>query len=201
VIGDSRKEEQCGGQSRAPRYAWVPLSAIEDHQHMPDAAFRVYCYLRSLADPEGYCWASGATIASALGKARSTVMDHVSTLERLGWARRLPAFRTDGGKAANRYWVSREISADVSHVRPTDMGERGGDRQQSPLLPVNGASSPMSARRSSYDGRADMACPAITDTDWSRLPPESEARSLGLQMHRKAVHITGARPAFVSGGT
>jgi hypothetical protein len=45
-------------------------------------------------------------------------------------------------------------------------------------------------------------CEAIDNlTDWSRLPPESEARSLSLQMHRKALHITGAWPAFVSGGT
>jgi Helix-turn-helix domain len=131
---------------------------------MQDGPFRVYAYLRSLADLQGNCRASGATIARALGKARSTVMEHINTLERLGWARRLrPAFRADGGKAANRYWVARETPADIPHVRPADMRDRAANRERSLLLPIDRASSPMWIQGASHDGPSDMACPPITD--------------------------------------
>jgi Helix-turn-helix domain len=123
MSGENRQEQEPFRSRKRGRHAWVPDSAIED-QRMSDGAFRVYFYLVSLANPQGNWRASAPTIARALGEARSTVMEHLSTLERLRHIRRHPAFRADGGKAANRYWVSRDRLVDVSppHVDAPNMG-------------------------------------------------------------------------------
>src|SRR5947209_1250878 len=117
------------------RHAWVPESAIKD-QRLGDAAFRVYCCLLSFADKTGHCNPRVGTIAKALGKARSTVSEHLSTIVSLGYAIKYAAFRPDGGKAANEYWVARNGLADIPPVGSAAMGGnavvRGDQESASP---------------------------------------------------------------------
>jgi len=61
------------------RHAWVPESAIYDKRL--GEAFRVFCCLLAFADKNGHCFLKVKTLAALLGKARSTVSEHLSTLE------------------------------------------------------------------------------------------------------------------------
>ena len=78
------------------RHAWVPESAIYDKRL--GEAFRVFCCLLAFADKNGHCFVKVKTIAALLGKARSTVSEHLSTLERLGYIVREAQFRDEAGK-------------------------------------------------------------------------------------------------------
>jgi len=109
-----------GAESRF-RHAWVPESAIYDKRL--GEAFRVFCCLLAFADKNGHCFVKVKTIAALLGKARSTVSEHLSTLERLGYIVREAQFRDDGGKRENRYWVARDGLPDIPpHVGSADAG-------------------------------------------------------------------------------
>jgi DNA-binding transcriptional ArsR family regulator len=109
--------------TRREKNAWIPESVIEDPRLK--RAFHVYAYLKCFADPEGCCRfckdeaLGAAKIGRALGMHRATVMRHLTTLERLGYVRRTPTFRSDGGKAFNRYWVAVNAPPHVAILRPT----------------------------------------------------------------------------------
>ena len=100
------------GVERRSLHAWVPEGAIYDERL--GEAFRVFCCLLVFADKEGHCFVKVRTIAALLGKARSTVSEHLSTLERLGYIARSAQFRDDGGKRENRYWVARDGLPDTA---------------------------------------------------------------------------------------
>lgn len=159
------------------RHAWVPESAIRD-QRLGDAAFRVYCCLLSFADKTGHCNPRVGTIAKALGKARSTVSEHLSTIVSLGYANKYAAFRPDGGKAANEYWVARDGLADIPHVGSADMEggtvmssdqQSASPHQASFLLAIDGEAPPenssrtMSVQPTCPAGPADIPCRPRTD--------------------------------------
>jgi hypothetical protein len=104
-------------------HARVPMSAIKD-QRLGDAAFRMFCCLCGHANDEtGDCRVSAATIAREVGKARPTVVEHLNTLESLGYITKHAAVRPDGGTAANRYRVARNGATEMPpHVGPADRG-------------------------------------------------------------------------------
>jgi DNA-binding transcriptional ArsR family regulator len=122
-----------GAESRF-RHAWVPESAIYDKRL--GEAFRVFCCLLAFADKNGHCFVKVKTIAALLGKARSTVSEHLSTLERLGYIVREAQFRDDGGKRENRYWVARDGLPDIPpHVGSADAGgETIAESEQQPPI-------------------------------------------------------------------
>jgi hypothetical protein len=142
------------------------MSAIKD-QRLGDAACRVFCCLCGHADEAGMCRLAAATIARELGKARSTVAGHLNTLESFGYITKRAAFRADGGKAANRYWVARNGLAEMPpHVGSAHMGN---GYQPSLLFPVDGKAAPkksnsgMPDQPTSHVGRTDIPCRPITD--------------------------------------
>jgi DNA-binding transcriptional ArsR family regulator len=164
-----------GAESRF-RHAWVPESAIYDKRL--GEAFRVFCCLLAFADKNGHCFVKVKTIAALLGKARSTVSEHLSTLERLGYIVREAQFRDDGGKRENRYWVARDGLPDIPpHVGSADAGgetiaeseQQPPIRQRSFLMPIGGGASPKTSSVSTSDnptshgGSADIPCRPRTD--------------------------------------
>jgi hypothetical protein len=142
------------------------MTAIKDRR-LGDAACRVFCCLCGHADEAGMCRVAAATMAKELGKARSTVAGHLNTLESLGYCTKRAAFRADGGKAANRYWVARNGLPEI----PCDVGsaEMGNDYQVSLLFPVDGKAAPKKSKSgmpdqpTSHVGPTDIPCRPITD--------------------------------------
>jgi DNA-binding transcriptional ArsR family regulator len=175
------------GVERRSRHAWVPEGAIYDERL--GEAFRVFCCLLVFADKEGHCFVKVRTIAALLGKARSTVSEHLSTLERLGYIARRAQFRDDGGKRENRYWVARDGLPDTApHVGLADVGgetiadseqQSAAVRQQSFLMPIDGGVSPencgvpTSDHPTSHDGSADIPCRPKADIKEQTIRTES----------------------------
>ena len=165
-----------GAEPRS-RHAWVPESAIYDNRL--GEAFRVFCCLLAFADKKGHCFVKVRTIAGLLGKARSTVSEHLSTLERLRYIVREAQFRDDGGKRENRYWVARDGLPDIlTHVGSADVGgetiaeskqQPAAIRQRSFLMPIDGEASPKNSsvptsdHPTSHDGSADIPCRSRAD--------------------------------------
>src|SRR5215471_2569276 len=88
-------------------HAQVGATAVFD-QRLSDAQFRVWCALRVYARPDGSAWPSLRELATELGKARSTISEHISALERLGYVTKKARYHPDGSHASNDYWVARE---------------------------------------------------------------------------------------------
>jgi hypothetical protein len=174
-----------GAEPRS-RHAWVPESAIYDKRL--GEAFRVFCCLLAFADKKGHCFVKVRTIATLLGKARSTVSEHLSTLERLRYIVREAQFRDDGGKRENRYWIARDGLPDIlPHVGSADVEGQtiAGSEQQLPssqrsfLMPVDGGASPKNSSVStsdhptSHDGSADIPCRPRADIKEQTIRTES----------------------------
>jgi hypothetical protein len=175
------------GVERRSLHAWVPEGAIYDERL--GEAFRVFCCLLVFADKEGHCFVKVRTIAALLGKARSTVSEHLSTLERLGYIARRAQFRDDGGKRENRYWVARDGLPDtLPHVGSADVGggtiaeskqQPAAIRQRSFLMPIDGEASlknssvPTSDHPTSHDGSADIPCRSRADIKEQTIRTES----------------------------
>jgi hypothetical protein len=98
------------------RHAWVPEGAIKD-QHLSDGDLRVFSYLLTFANEDGFCVygrVTASTIAKALGKARTTIIFHLNRLIELGYVAKSPTWRADGGSGPNEYWVARDGITPVS---------------------------------------------------------------------------------------
>lgn len=97
----------------------VPTSGIEDRQ-LGRAAFRVFCCLKSFANAEGVCWPRVSTIGKRLGMERSTVSEHLATLERCGYSGRKPSPDPTGDELQIVIAPSPVGNSDRGHVGPAD---------------------------------------------------------------------------------
>jgi hypothetical protein len=68
-----------------------------------DAEFRTYCALGIYADHEGNCWPAEETIAKRLGRARSTVAEHIAALRKKKRLRSVRRKSPDGRYFNNLY--------------------------------------------------------------------------------------------------
>lgn len=155
----------------------------------------MFCCLLAFADKKGHCFVKVRTIAGLLGKARSTVSEHLSTLERLRYIVREAQFRDDGGKRENRYWVARDGLADtLPHVGSADVGgetiaeseqQPAPIRQRSFLMPIDGEASPKNSsvptsdHPTSHDGSADIPCRSRADIKEQTIRTESISPQCG----------------------
>jgi len=87
---------------RSGRFAIVPAQAVEDRR-IGNAAFRVLACLGTYADRAGWCWPSAKTIGARLELSRTTVIDHIKALAKLGYLEIHQNRRKDGGAATNAY--------------------------------------------------------------------------------------------------
>lgn len=72
---------------------------------LPSRARAVYMYLRDRSDAVGKCWPGIRTIASDLKLSRSTVKRALEDLERAGYLKKLPRYRTNGSSTSNLYFI------------------------------------------------------------------------------------------------
>lgn len=72
---------------------------------LPSRARAVYMYLRDRSDAAGKCWPGIRTIASDLKLSRSTVKRALEDLERAGYLKKLPRYRTNGSSTSNLYFI------------------------------------------------------------------------------------------------
>ncbi len=84
------------------RFAIVPAQAVEDRR-IGNAAFRVLACLGTYADKAGWCWPSAKTIGARLDLSRTTVIEHIKALAKLGYLEVHQNQRQDGGAAPNAY--------------------------------------------------------------------------------------------------
>ena len=87
---------------RSGRFAIVPALAVEDRR-IGNAAFRVLACLGTYADKNGWCWPSAKTIGTRLDLSRTTVIEHIKALAKLGYLEIHQNWRQDGGYARNAY--------------------------------------------------------------------------------------------------
>jgi DNA-binding transcriptional MocR family regulator len=122
------------------QFARLPATFIFDRR-LSDARLRTLCALLAYADAEGWCYPSLKTLSNGLGRARSTVSEHIGELGRLGYVTKIARRRQDNGYASNGYWVARERPVEAAAM-PAGRDPTGQPahhaKQQSLLLPIDG---------------------------------------------------------------
>ena len=94
--------ETIGVERRRLPFTIVENIVLED-QALGPVDVLVYIALAKHADAEGVCWPSMATIARLARVGRSKAFEAIKHLEALGYLKRTPRFRPDGGVTSNAY--------------------------------------------------------------------------------------------------
>ena len=100
----------------------------------PTLKFVALCVAR-LSVRSGLCWAKQKTIAADTGFAVKTVNRALADLEELGWISRAPFRKQDGGRGADRIWLTLPevtLSPDVPDFRNPFGADHDGDSVSPP---------------------------------------------------------------------
>jgi DNA-binding transcriptional ArsR family regulator len=138
--------------------------------------------LRGFSDTEGFCWPSVGTIASELGRTRSTIRHHLNWLVAHGYITKDPMPRKDGSQGANRYctaglgWIEPNAAPVDQHAAAAAVDRQPASRAQqaSLLLPIDGGAQRTAGRRSNR-----------------KTPPPARRRRAGLIAATALAEIEG----------
>ena len=96
------QSDSVGVERRRLPFTLIENIILED-QELGPVDVLVYIALAKHADGQGSCWPSMATIARVARVCRSKAFQAIKHLEALGYLKRTPRFRADGGVTSNAY--------------------------------------------------------------------------------------------------
>jgi hypothetical protein len=189
------QSDSIGVERRRLPFTLIENIVLED-QALGPADILVYLAIAKYADGEGACWPSMATLAKLARCARCTVAKSIAHLEVLGYLRRTPRFRPDGGVTSNAYQL---MPLEAKRYPPVA-------QEDPPPLPQR--QPPVAQEDTNYihlelDPSKESA-PRPAETPQASPEPVREIAAVSLsvllEQIKQEAQACGAPPCFIAGG-
>ena len=189
------QSDSVGVERRRLPFTLIENIILED-QELGPADILVYLALAKYADGEGTCWPSMATLAKLARCARCTVAKSIARLEALGYLRRTPRFRPDGGVTSNAYQL---MPLEAKRYPPIS-------QEDTPRLPQR--QPPVAQEDTNYIhlelDPSKKRAPRPAETPQTLPEPvrkiATDSLSVLLEQIKQEAQACGAPPCFIAGG-